>query len=294
MLTKRNPKQLSAAAGRAMLQPIRRNLKFSLEPSIVGNWHGRGGPLFANLLNTFSIMLPVGERFFIDSVRAFRDDIEDPELKKAVTAFIGQEAMHGREHEALNEAIFAAVPSAERLEARLEQLFAYLQKRLPASACLSATIALEHFTALLADALLRDERVMENSDPGYAALWRWHALEETEHKAVAYDVWEAVMGKGFEAYALRTFGQVATSALFWTLLIPTYLEVLRSQGQLTDVKGWYRLSGHLFGRVGALRRQFGNYLSYFKPNFHPWDHDNSEHLEQMSYFLQEYERLSAA
>lgn len=286
-------KQLSAIAGRAMLMPVRRDLKFKLEAEKVGDWHGRGGPLFANLLNTFSIMLPVGERFFIDSVRAFRNDITDPELKKAVTAFIGQEAMHGREHEELNEAIYAIVPSARGLEESLQKLFVVLQKHLPASACLSATIALEHFTALLADALLSDERVMEDADPAYAALWRWHALEECEHKAVAYDVWEAVMGRGVKAYALRTVGQVATTALFWSLLIPTYLEVLRSQGQLTNVSGWRKVSSHLFGEVGALRRQFGNYLAYFKPSFHPWDHDNSALLEQMTSFLEEQKKMSA-
>ncbi len=292
-MAKRKAQHLSIVAGRAMRQPTRRNLKFQLDADKVGDWHGRGGPLFANLLNTFSIMLPVGERFFIDSVRAFRPQLTDPELEKAVKAFIGQEAMHGREHEALNDAIFAAVPQAEQLEQRLNQLLSYLQQHLPASACLSATIALEHFTALLADTLLRDERVMEDADPAYAALWRWHALEETEHKAVAYDVWEAVMGTDAKAYALRTFGQAATSVLFWSLLIPTYLTVLRNQGQLTNWRGWRQLGSHLFGKVGALRHQFGHYLDYLKPSFHPWNHDNSAHLEQMTRFLEDYERLSA-
>ena len=75
--------------------PIRRDVRFNLPAERIADWHTAAGPIFTALLNTFSIVLPIGERFFIDAVRAHRDLVQDPELQKAVTAFIGQEAMHG-------------------------------------------------------------------------------------------------------------------------------------------------------------------------------------------------------
>lgn len=276
-----------------MLIPVRRDIKFNLKPEAIGNWHHAGGPVFTAFLNTFSVVLPVGERFFINSVRSYRDQITDPELKKAVTAFIGQEAMHGREHEEYNDAFFAKAPIAPKFEKFVEKLLFGLNKRGPKSWGLSATIALEHFTALLADGVLTEPRLTSDADPGYAALWKWHALEETEHKAVAYDVWEAVMGKGAKAYGLRMFGQVMATLIFWGLVIPVFIEVLRTEGQLTNWDGWKKFYKFTMGDVGLLRKQIGNYLDYYRPGFHPWDHDNRAYLEQIDEFLAMQQKLAA-
>lgn len=268
-----------------MLMPERRDLKFNFDPNIISNWHYSAGPVFTSFLNTLSSILPVGERFFIDAVRAHRDQITDPELKKAVTAFIGQEAMHGREHDAYNEAFFAKAPAGKQFEDVVSVILARITQHMPAAFCLSATIALEHFTALLADGVLGDPRITAGADPQYAALWRWHALEETEHKAVAYDVWEVVMGKSVGAYGLRSLGLVLATVIFWGLTIPAFLAVLRQEGQLTNLKGWKKMYQLTFGDIGMLRRQLGNYLDYFRPDFHPWDHDNREYLKQIDEFL---------
>lgn len=278
----------------SMLIPIRRDLRFKLDPEIVNTWHHSGGPIFTTFLNTFSIVLPVGERFFINSVRAYRDKVTSPELKKAVTAFIAQEAMHGREHDDYNQAFFAKSASAAKFEKLVEKLLKAINERAPNSLGLNGTIALEHFTALLADGVLSDPRVSEGADPHYAALWRWHSLEETEHKAVAYDVWKIVMGKSPAAYGYRAFGLVLATVIFWGLVIPVFLQILRTQGQLTNWDGWQKFLRYTMGDIGLLRRQIGNYLSYFKPGFHPWDHDNREYLEQIDDFLAKQDALSAA
>lgn len=276
-----------------MLIPSRRDVKFDLDASKISDWHVSGGPIFTAFLNTFSIVLPVGERFFINSVRVYRDDISDPELKKAVTAFIGQEAMHGREHEEYNAALFARAPIAPKFEKFVLGLLNGVSKYAPKSFGLSATIALEHFTALLADSVLSIPEVTEGADPKYTALWKWHALEETEHKAVAFDVWEAVMGKGFRAYSIRSFGLVTATIIFWTLVVPVMLEVIRTEGKLSDTKGWKNFFRYTFGDIGILRKQLGNYFDYFRPDFHPWDHDNREYLKQIDSFLTEVENLAA-
>lgn len=291
-MSKRIPK-LSIAAAKSMLQPTRRDLQFKLDPEIIAEWHWAAGPIFTNFLNTFSSILPVGERFFIRSVRHYRAQITDPDLKKAVTAFIGQEAMHGREHEDYNEAFFAKAPVAAKFENLVKNVLQGLTDHTPPAFCLSGTIALEHFTALLGEGVLSDERVSAGADPHYAALWRWHSLEEVEHKAVAYDVWRAVMGDDWKAYSLRSFGLVVATVVFWSLVIPTFLMVLRKEGQLTNIDGWRKFLRYTVGDIGLLRRQLGNYLAYFKPGFHPWDHDNRKHLEQLDEFLEYHEKLSA-
>ena len=265
-----------------VLLPTRRDIQFNLPADKIMNWHSDAGDIFTALLNTFSIVLPVGERFFIDAVRAHRDMITDPDLKKAVTAFIGQEAMHGREHEAYNAALFARSPIAPKFEQLVSDIFVLLKKYLPPHMWLSGTIALEHFTALLADSLLTEPRLFEGADPDFEAIWRWHALEETEHKAVAFDVWDTVKGRGLVAYGERSLGLVIATVLFWGLVIPTFLIMLKDERKLTDLKGWRKFYRYTFGDIGALRIQLINYIDYFRPNFHPWDHDNRRCLEQIN------------
>lgn len=234
----------------------------------------------------------MGERFFIDSVRAYRDQIHDPELKKAITAFIGQEAMHGREHEEMNNALFAAVPFAPKIESFVKSTLDNVTKYLGKELSLSGTIALEHFTALLADSILREPRLMEGAEPHYAALWKWHALEETEHKAVAFDTWTAVMGRGPRAYALRATGMVLATVIFWTIMMPALLAVLRQGGHLKDLNSMRKLFKFTVGEFGLIRMQLRDYIDYFRPSFHPWDHDNHEFLLQIDDFLAEQERLA--
>ncbi|MCD6061470.1 MAG: hypothetical protein K0S16_1781, partial [Moraxellaceae bacterium] len=158
---------------------------------------------------------------------------------------------------------------------------------------LSATIALEHYTALLADSVLREPKVTEGAEPHYMALWKWHALEETEHKAVAFDTWEAVMGTGPRAYGKRALGMTLATIIFWSIMVPAFIAALRAEKKLTDVKGWQQFYRFTFGEVGLLRMQLRDYFDYFRPDFHPWDHDNREYLQQIDAFLAEQEKLAA-
>ncbi len=261
--------------------PIRRDVRFNLPSDRIQDWHTPAGPIFTALLNTFSIVLPIGERFFIDAVRAHRDLIKDPELQKAVTAFIGQEAMHGREHEDYNDALFVRSPIAPKFEAFVLDIFGILKKHTPAHFSLSATIALEHFTALLADSVLTTPELFDGAEVHYANIWRWHAFEETEHKAVAFDVWNNAMGQGVYAYTARSLGLVATTIVFWAFVIPVFLNIVKGEGKLTDRSAWKKAYKYTFGEIGALRKQLGNYFDYFRPNFHPWDHDNRQSMFAM-------------
>ncbi|MFT6593392.1 MAG: putative metal-dependent hydrolase, partial [Zhongshania sp.] len=187
---------------KAIVQPVRRNLEFHLPKDRIGDWHA-GGAHIAHFFNALSIFFPDGERFFIDSVRHYRDRIQDPELKESVRGFIGQEAMHGREHEEYNDALVEKGMPADRYGRIVIRLLKFFTRFTPKSAQLAGTIALEHLTAILANMVLSEPRSLAGSEPRYAAIWKWHALEETEHKAVAYDVYQQVLGGGLSGYLHR-------------------------------------------------------------------------------------------
>lgn len=263
--------------------PTRRDLKFNLPSERIQDWLD-GGVHFTHLMNTMSLVIPVGERFFIDAVRHYRDQITDPELKKAATAFIGQEAMHGREHDEYNDLMFKRVPGSQKFEASVARLLAWGQRHLPPSSRLSTTIALEHLTAIMADGLLNEAYMTEKAEPHFAALWKWHALEETEHKGVPFDVYEAMVGRGPRAYTERSLGLIIATAIFWGKVIPAYIGFMREEGKLTDAKGWREFWRVGFGEIGFLRKMIRPWFSYFRPGFHPWDHDNGHFLKDIETF----------
>lgn len=265
--------------------PIRRDLKFNLPADKATDWH-HAGMHVAQFFNTLSLFFPVGERFFIDSVRKFRDQVTDPELKQAVTAFIGQEAMHGREHEELNDLLAEAGVPVKGQERFVLGLLKAVQKYSPDKFQLAATVALEHLTAILANSLLSNPETLEGSDERFVALWNWHALEETEHKAVAFDVYTKVMGKTVSGYLLRTSSLVLATTIFMALHYPFYVENVRRKGGLFNLKGWVQSFQYQWGRPGTLRQAVGDWLDWFKPGFHPWDHDNRHFLEQIDTLLE--------
>src|SRR6478609_4705194 len=154
-----------------------------------------GDLLLSHIGASLSSVFPDGEDFFVRSVRHFRDEITDPELKRQVAGFIGQEAMHGREHRAFNDRLDELGYPVKRYE-RITRAGLKNRERIASpKSNLAATAALEHFTATLAELLLTNEDVRRDfGHDEVRNLFLWHALEESEHKAVAFDVYKAIGG----------------------------------------------------------------------------------------------------
>ena len=275
------------------MHPVRRDLDFKLPADKAADWH-LWGKHVTTFFNTMSPFFPVGERFFINSVRHYRDRIADPELQKAVTGFIGQEAMHGREHEEYNAHIAATGQPVLDQEAQVARLLENLKEALPPAFHLSATAALEHLTAILAAHLLDEPRAIEGSEQNYRDLWLWHALEETEHKAVSFDVYRKFFPENARGYTLRVGGFVVANLIFWALFLRYYVQNLRAQGEHRNWRGWLRVLNFTFGTPGGLRRIIPDWLAYFRPGFHPWDDDNRRHLERLDEIVQRYTKELAA
>jgi predicted metal-dependent hydrolase len=182
-------------AGGERKVPTRR-MAFEEALATVPKHFSEGGDLIgSHLTAVLSSYFPDGEDFFVRSVRHFRDDVTDPELKAEVRGFIGQEAIHGREHRAFNDHLATLGYPTHTIERFIDRFLRLREKVLPAKANLAFTAAAEHFTATLAELVLSSEQARaEFGDETVRELFVWHALEENEHKAVAFDVYRAVGG----------------------------------------------------------------------------------------------------
>ena len=250
-----------------------RNLHFEFDPQQVGSWHPQGAHV-ALWFDVWSLFFPAGESFFIASVRRFEDQIRSPELRVQVQRFIGQEAMHGREHHLYNALLQDAGLPALYLAKRIQNLLGWTAKRTPVKTQLAMTVGLEHITAMMADAFLSDDRLLEGCDPRYAALWWWHAIEETEHKAVAFDVYQEVCAADWFRYVRRVGVMIGISSAFACGALAFHMILVARAGCTRDFRGWAKLLGFLFVVPGLLRGQLRRYLDYFRWDFHPWQYDN--------------------
>lgn len=258
-----------------------------------------GDVIMSHMLAALSGLFPDGEELFIEAVRLHRDQITDPDLLRQVNAFIGQEVTHGREHRRLNARLGELGYRAPLVEALLhaDQPFTPGMRRIlkvitrfgplkdvgerleedehiePEPIMkLAITAALEHYTATMAETLLREPELQSRfADQELFRMWAWHAIEECEHKSVAFDVYKAVGGtEEMRRRALR----MSTLAL---VFIAGYHTVV---GALRDPRSWRG-----FGLARSIWRLRTNPLvskefrariaDYNRPDFHPLQHDTT-------------------
>jgi predicted metal-dependent hydrolase len=249
-----------------------RDLEFGRETSPKRWWLG-GDPVATAFYNALSATFPQGERFFMDAVRRYRGDVS-PALSAQIGAFLSQEAMHTREHVFFNRQVADSGFDMAAMEARTKAIIDFSRTQPPIRQ-LGATIALEHFTAILAHALLADPRHLAGASEEAKAMWRWHSIEEVEHKAVAFDTFMVAAGR--MSGARRWLIRVATMTIASTLLISTIgrnMKGMFAEGGMNRPRTWARVLGFLFFKPGILRQVLGDYFTYFRPGFHPWHVDD--------------------
>jgi uncharacterized protein len=230
-----------------------------------------------HIIAALSSVFPDGEDFFVRSVRHFRDQITDPVLKREVAGFIGQEAVHGREHRALNGRFDALGYPSKRIERVVKWSLGVREKMMSPIGNLANTAALEHYTATLAEILLRDEEARRLLGvPEVADVFLWHALEENEHKAVAFDVYKAVGGT---ERTRRVTMNIITVGFLAGMSVQVVLSLLGDRE--TYRRGRLRKSlGRLRGNPFLNREVWKRLRDYNRPDFHPDDHDTEALLEQ--------------
>lgn len=237
------------------------------------HWWMGGDPVATAFYNGLSATFPKGEAYFVESVRMFREGTP-PKLAQEIKSFVTQEVMHSREHVQFNKRAFEAGYDLSALEARVEWRLGMTKGR-PPIVNLAATMALEHFTAILAHQLLKNPRHLAKADAESAALWRWHAMEEIEHKGVAYDTWLHATRDMSRARRWKIKAKVmlfVTRNFIVDRSIGT-LALLRQDG-ITGIRAWARMLWFMWIAPGMMRKILGAWLAFFLPGFHPWNEDD--------------------
>ncbi|HWU01556.1 MAG TPA: metal-dependent hydrolase [Novosphingobium sp.] len=250
-----------------------RNNRFLYEFNTASRWWLGGDPIATAWHNALSASFPRGEAYFIESVRACRDDAP-PALAAQIDAFIAQEANHSREHRAFNRLAEASGYDLSIIDARLA---AFVEEARSPHAILNlvATAALEHFTAILAHDVLTHPQDYAGTPPELLALWHWHAVEEIEHKAVAFDTWQHAARRFSRStrWKIRCLVMLRVTRNFLRQRTQDTLDLMAQDG-ITGRRARLRLWRWLLWSPGVLRRITPAWAAWFRPGFHPWDTDD--------------------
>jgi len=233
-----------------------------------------GDLVSSHLIAVMSAIFPPGEDYFVRSVERVRDRITDPALAADVDAFIAQEDEHGEQHRRLNRVLAERGEPVDVIGRYVAWVARRADRHLSPMANLAITAALEHHTAVVAEILLGDPAARARfGHPGPLHLLCWHALEETEHKAVAFDVYRHLGGR--ERTRVRAM---------WAMNIGFALEIgaWTTVATLADPTTW-RHPGRALRSLWRLRtspflsrRLFRRLADYHRRGFHPDDVDSTE------------------
>lgn len=255
-----------------------RRIDFRYEEPALPRHFMAGDPVMSHIVAVLSALFPEGEDFFVKTVRDRRDQITDPQLKKQVSGFIGQEAIHGREHREFNDRLAALGYPTHFIDRVTKHGLALLAKVAPKDHQLAVTAALEHYTSTLAEVLLGDPEARARFGEGEVLnLLTWHAIEESEHKSVAFDVFQTVSGKqriraGVMNLTTLGFlgGAIAGTLLSLALDPSTWRHPVRTARSLRRIRTSPWLTKDVRRRI----------RDYNRVGFHPEDHDATALLEE--------------
>lgn len=238
------------------------------------HWHG--SPCISHFWSALSQSFEPGERFFIDAVRHYRDSIDDPALRAEIDQFSGQEAVHTRQHVKFNRMVGEHGYDVDTMRGRYARLLDDVRAKNDPMLSLAITMALEHFTSGFAHRYLSEPSVSEGADPGVVALWKWHSMEEVEHKSTAFDVFRAVNGR----YSVRVLALAPAWFLILAVTFRNVYDMLKADGRLGDFRDLWHGFVYLCGPRGFLTGLVPGFLRYYSPRFHPWELDDSHFIDE--------------
>ncbi|MGQ0599805.1 metal-dependent hydrolase [Aquabacterium sp.] len=247
----------------------REKLDFGLDGDIPKYWFDNH-PFKSRFFDAMSTIFPEGERYFISCVRDFRDQVTDPKLLQEIKDFMRQEGQHGIVHTTYNQRLKDQGIDVDMLE-RIEHhiLFDIVRKKVPKKMTLADTAAAEHLTAIMAHSFCEDKTLLANADHRMRAMYAWHAMEEVEHKAVAFDVMQKVAKVN---YFQRILAMMIVTLGFniHALLVTRYMLKVDGFSRWQRTKLWAKGLWWLYRPGGLFMSLFGHYIQYYKPGFHPW------------------------
>ncbi len=247
----------------------REKLDFGLDGDIPKHWLDND-PFKSRFFDAMSTLFPVGEKFFITCVRDFKDQISDPKMIQDIKDFTRQEAQHSMLHTRYNDRLKTQGIAVDHILAGQEhRLFGIIRKVFSREFTLGITAASEHITAIMADCFVERPHIFNGADERMRALYVWHAMEEMEHKGVAYDVLVDIAKAG---YAKRVGSMLLVTLLFPYHVFRIMKHMLEADGfsRWERTKIWAKGLWWLYKPGGIFLPMMGKYFSYLKPGFHPW------------------------
>lgn len=234
---------------------------FSVDLSAVPRHWMAGRPVPTHLVNGLNLLFPIGERFFVRSVNAYLEELSDPALIAEVKAFFSQEGKHASTHDRVNQHLRDQGFQIDGFLRVYRRGVEAIERALPPVLRLAATAATEQFTAVMAEAAFSSP-LLEHADPAMKALLAWHALEEIEHRAVAFDVLTAVS----PSYAVRVAGLAIATFMLGAFWAAATFTLLRQEPARQEARKWQRPPRE----QRVVRRVFGRGIrEYLRPSFHP-------------------------
>lgn len=267
--------QAFRSGGKVDIKPRRMSFPFN---EVKNRFFYKDNAVISAFGAALSSTFPPGEAEFIASVRLYRDKISDQQLLQQIRGFIGQEGHHSHQHKRANEALRELGLDAVRLEKHLEKDIKKYTARKHATPKfrLAMTVGMEHITAIMAEFILNNPEVLEPMEDSVKELLYWHAVEEIEHKAVAFDVFMSCENdQKYLRRVLRLVTVLFSARIFFYMV--ALLWWARKWPSWGEIKGFYRF---LWGKKGVISNIRQPYRDYFKDGFHPWDHDNQALVEK--------------
>ena len=232
--------------------------------------------IISTYIAAMSATFPGGEKGFIDSVRYYRDQVKDPELLNQIKGFIGQEGHHSHQHKKVYRKLDELGLTVSKLEKDLEKRIEKNKAQLDPKNFLAVTVGMEHLTAIMAEYVLENPDILSPLPASAKDLLLWHAVEEIEHKSVAFDVYQECVGERRRLHIMMIYG---TFLGLWRVSL-FQASLLLSTKKLPRISDAIEASKILLGKKGFLRGIARPYLDFFNNDFEPWDHQNSHLVDQ--------------
>lgn len=238
------------------------------------HWCG-GDPVLSHMLNTFTLLVPGNEGYYIRTLKRCMPQLTDPAKREEVEQFMQQEGQHGAGHHRYWRVLESQGYRITGFHTRIDYfLYRVFEPITPLKVRLAMVACVEYVNAYLGHEFLA-QAILKEADPDLRALFEWHFAEEIEHKHVAYDTLQAVA----PSYPLRILGALLVLPMFYALMTAGTVYLLSQDRLLHKRDTWASLRRHLFSRHHMLRRTCGHMLAYLRPRFHPWQLDD-RHLAQ--------------
>ena len=248
-----------------------RRMQFNTTDMNMAQFAIENNSLISTFFYSLSAMFPEGERFFIHSVRHYQKSINDPKMLADIKGFIGQEAHHGRCHEDLNNEIEKLGIPMSMVSNNMASRVEMLKNRFGPARQLALTVAMEHFTASLAEFVLENPEVLDQAPKTFRQMMLWHSVEEIEHKSVAFDLFRLQVG---DEWMRRRVMVVAMISLFSRIAL-FQIRILWKTKHMPSIKEWLAAAKFFWGKKGILRANAHGVRKFFKRDFHPNDIDQS-------------------